>query len=78
MLNEEIDRLNLVINDLNQENTILKQHYIEYQSLQIRLQECLVQIFLLTAEVETLRLRMKDKEREVDDIRRSSLKPYRR
>jgi hypothetical protein len=30
------------------------------------------------AEIESLRSRMKEKEREVDEIRRSSLAPYRR
>lgn len=31
---------------------------------------------LLFVEVESLRSRMKAKEREIDDIRRSSLAPY--
>jgi len=30
------------------------------------------------ADLESMRLRMKDKEKEVDDIRRSSLKPLKR
>ena len=35
-------------------------------------------IVLLMADLESLRLRMRDKEKEVDEIRRSSLKPLRK
>jgi hypothetical protein len=32
---------------------------------------------VLFAEIESLRKRVKDKEKEVDEVRRSSLAPYR-
>ena len=51
---------------------------MEYNSIVTRYNDNLVLNVLLFAEIESLRSRMREKEREVDDIRRSSLAPYRR
>jgi hypothetical protein len=42
-----------------------------------RIQEHLSLFVVLFAEIESLRRRVKDKEKEVEDVRRSSLAPYR-
>jgi hypothetical protein len=42
-----------------------------------RINEHLALFVVLFAEIESLRKRVKDKEKEVDEVRRSSLAPYR-
>lgn len=46
-------------------------------SLQKRINEHLALMVVLFAEIESLRKRVKDTEREVEDVRRSSLAPFR-
>jgi len=64
--------------DLKDENNNLKLNYIEYDTLQARLNENLILCVLLFAEIESLRNRIKNKEKEVEEIRRSSLAPFRK
>ena len=45
-------------------------------SLQRRINEDMALMVVLFAEIESLRKRVKDKEREVEDVRRSSLAPF--
>ena len=45
-------------------------------SLQRRINEDMALMVILFAEIESLRKRVKDKEREVEDVRRSSLAPF--
>ena len=45
-------------------------------ALSRRVNEHLALMVVLFAEIESLRKRVKDKEREVEDVRRSSLAPF--
>lgn len=45
-------------------------------ALQKRIQEHMGLMVVLFAEIETLRQRVKDKEQEVKEVRRSSLAPF--
>ena len=45
-------------------------------ALQKRINENMALMVILFAEIESLRKRVKDKEREVEDVRRSSLAPF--
>ena len=44
-------------------------------ALQKRINEDMALMVVLFAEIETLRMRVKDKEKEVEEVRRSSLAP---
>jgi len=71
-LNQEIERLNKELLSLKAENTQLKYHYVEYSSLQVKLNEMLGLSVLLFTEIESLRFRVQDKESEIAEIRRTS------
>lgn len=45
-------------------------------SLYRRINEHMALMVILFAEIESLRQRVKDKEKEVEDVRRSSLAPF--
>ena len=45
-------------------------------ALQRRINEHMALLVVLFAEIESLRKRVKDKEKEVEDVRRSSLAPF--
>jgi len=45
-------------------------------ALQKRINEHMALMVILFAEIESLRKRVKDKEKEVEDVRRSSLAPF--
>ena len=44
----------------------------------MKLEEQLVTMVLLFAEIDSLRMRLIEKEKEVQEVRRSSLAPYRK
>ena len=50
---------------------------MRYDNIERRYNEMLGVTVLVFAEVESLRGRMKDKEREIEEIRRNSLAPFR-
>lgn len=54
----------------------LRIRFTDETSLHKRIQEHLALFVVLFAEIESLRKRVKDKEREVEDVRRSSLAPF--
>jgi deoxyadenosine/deoxycytidine kinase len=51
----------------------LRIRFTDETALHKRIQEHLALFVILFAEIESLRKRVKDKEREVEDVRRSSL-----
>lgn len=77
VLNAEIDRLNLLINELETENSQIKLKLVNINDLQLKITNLLMLCVQLFAEVEALRSRVKDKEKQVDEMRRSSLAAYR-
>lgn len=78
VLSNEIDRINSILSNLEKENQELKMHLVGYNQLRIRYEEQLALMVIIFAEVESLRSRVKEKEREVEEVRRSSLAPYRK
>lgn len=52
-------------------------NYVRVNELETTIQNHLVNFVLLFAEIESLRTRMKVKDREVDEMRKQSLAPYR-
>lgn len=74
----EIDRLGEILNALDNENGELKVNLVGFTQLRVRYEEQLVLMVIVFSEVESLRSRMKEKEREVEEVRRSSLAPYRK
>ena len=51
--------------------------YVEYSSLSGRIKEHLLLFVVLFAEIESLRSRVLEKEKEVEEVRRSSIAIYR-
>jgi hypothetical protein len=66
------------LKSLEKENSDLKIHLVGFNQLRLRYEEQLALMVITFAEVESLRSRVKEKEREVEEVRRSSLAPYRR
>ena len=77
VLNEEIDRLSVLVEQKEEDLGSIKLRFSDESALVKRIQEHLSLFVVLFAEIESLRKRVKDKEREVEDVRRSSLAPYR-
>lgn len=50
--------------------------FVDQTALETRIKEHLSLFVVLFVEIESLRRRVKDKEREVEQIRRSSLAPF--
>jgi hypothetical protein len=77
LLLAEIERLCLIIDRQNQEVAELRMRFSDETSLHKRIQEHLALFVILFAEIESLRHSIKDKEREVENVRRHSLTgPY--
>jgi len=72
-----MDRVNEENKQLTDHNHILNKHYVAFDALQMKVSELLVRIVMLSTEVESLRVRVRDKEKENEEIRRSSLAPFR-
>jgi len=51
--------------------------YVEFSSLTNRIKEHLLLFVVLFAEIESLRARVLEKDKEVEEVRRSSLAIYR-
>ena len=64
-MNHEIERLNKVKGDLDQEIADMRIRYVDESALHRRLNEHLTLFVVLFAEIESLRIRVKDKEKEV-------------
>lgn len=77
LLKNEINRLNEENRYLVEENGQLKKYYVEKNTLEVKLQENLCLCVQLFAEIESLRSRVVEKEKEVEEIRRSSIAPAR-
>ena len=77
-MNDEIDRLNLIIRERDSDLAEIKLRLSDENALVARIQEHLSLFVVLFAEIESLRKRVKDKELEVEDVRRTSLAPYRK
>ena len=77
MLNDEIDRLSVLVEQKEEDLGEIKLRFSDEAALVKRIQEHLALFVVLFAEIESLRKRVKDKEREVEDVRRSSLAPFR-
>lgn len=69
--------MNQTKQELEQDIGELRIRYSDEAALQKRLNEQLSLFVVLFAEIESLRKRVKDKEREVEEVRRSSLAPFR-
>lgn len=77
ILTQEIDRLTKLVEEKEEDLSELKLRFSDEAALVKRIQEHLSLFVVLFAEIESLRKRVKDKEREVEDVRRSSLAPFR-
>jgi hypothetical protein len=64
-LSAEIDRLNKLKTELEQEIADMRIRYVDEASLHRRLNEHLTLFVVLFAEIESLRIRVKEKEKEV-------------
>ena len=73
VLNGEIDRLNGIINGQKGELEQWRYKYVEYSGLSQKVSEYQVLFVLVFAEVERLRSDIIQKEKEVDNIRKSGL-----
>ena len=76
-MNDEIDRLSVLVEEKEQDLGEIKLRFSDEAALVKRIQEHLGLFVVLFAEIESLRRRVKDKEKEVEDVRRSSLAPFR-
>jgi len=74
-LSEEIERLAVENEDLETQTKDVRLRLSDESSLQKRINEHLSLMVILFAEVESLRKRVVDKEKEVEKVRRSSLSP---
>lgn len=74
-LSDEINRLTLENKDLEEQASEVRLRLTDESALQKRINEHLALMVVLFAEIETLRKRVKDKEKEVAEVRRSSLAP---
>ena len=72
-----MDRLTRILNERDEEISELRVRFSDEAALTKRINEHLSLFVVLFAEIESLRKRVKEKEREVEDVRRSSLAPYR-
>lgn len=72
---EEIERLNRVVEQHKEEIRELRLILTQDYALEKRIKEQLALIVILCAEIESLRLRVEDKEKEVEQVRRESLVP---
>ena len=77
VLNEEIDRLTVLVDQKEEDLGDIKLRFSDETALVKRIQEHLSLFVVLFAEIESRRKRVKDKEKEVEDVRRSSLAPFR-
>jgi hypothetical protein len=68
--------LNQIIEGVRLEIEELRIRFGDEAALNKRITEHMSLMVVLFAEIESLRQRVKDKEREVEDVRRSSLVPF--
>ena len=54
----------------------MRVRFVDQNALERRIKEHLTLLVVLFAEIESLRKRVKDKEKEVEQVRRSSLAPF--
>lgn len=76
MLSAEIDRLQRLVEQQAADLEELRLALADQSALQKRLQEYMALMVVLFAEVESLRRRVKETEREMETVRRSSLAPF--
>ena len=76
MLSEEIKRLNGINSDLEEQARDVRLRLTDETALQKRMNEHLSLMVILFAEIETLRNRVREKEMEVVEVRKSSLAPH--
>ena len=76
VLSEEIKRLNGINSDLEEQARDVRLRLTDETALQKRMNEHLSLMVILFAEIETLRNRVRDKEMEVVEVRKSSLAPH--
>ena len=76
MLSEEINRLNGENRDLEEQTKDIRLRLSDETALQKRISEHLGLMVVLFAEIETLRNRVREKEKEVVEVRKSSLAPH--
>ncbi|CAD8121517.1 unnamed protein product [Paramecium sonneborni] len=77
-LNQEIERLQNIVEDLTKELEIYRLKYADQFGVGSKYEELLLYLSLYKVEIESLRAQLTDKEKEVNDMRRSQLAPYRR
>lgn len=76
VLSEEIKRLNGINSDLEEQARDVRLRLTDETALQKRMNEHLSLMVILFAEIETLRNRVREKEMEVVEVRKSSLAPH--
>jgi hypothetical protein len=70
-LTEEIDRLEGLVREKDSELSIIRQKYVDFNTLNNRNKEHLTLFVILFAEIECLRDRVLTKEGEIENIRKS-------
>lgn len=76
VLSAEIDRLNRIVTEQKEDLAELRMRMSDEVALQNRINEHMALMVILFAEIESLRKRVRDKEEEVEEVRRSSLAPF--
>lgn len=66
----------MLVQQLEEEIAEIRVRFVDQNALEKRIKEHLTLFVVLFAEIESLRKRVKDKEREVEQVRRSSLVPF--
>lgn len=73
VLSLEIDRLNAIIRENIKELESWRFKYTEFSGLTLRVQDLLLNIVLMAGEIECLRERIANSEKEVQEMRRSNI-----
>lgn len=71
----EVERLNNLNKDLEQQAEELRIRLSDQAALEKRIQEHLALFVVLFAEIESLRKKVDEKDREIEEVRRDSLTP---
>lgn len=72
-----MDRLNRLNKDLEMQVEELRIRISDQAALEKRIQEHLALFVVLFAEIESLRDKVEEKDREIEEVRRDSLTPLR-
>lgn len=76
VLSAEIERLQKIVHTQKEDLEELRLSMSNQAALEKRINEDMALMVILFAEIESLRIRVKDTEKEIESVRRSSLAPF--